>query len=213
MAAFPGPAPAGPGGWRSPRRPFPKHTPYAAAARRARAGPGVGLRRRDRVGGAGRYIRAFAGSHAHPGTAREAGAGLRGADRPPWTRFGRQMPEPRATALPSAPFSRLLGPGLWLPRWAEEVGARCWHISRTPDVVGTRSTQGQPGGTVTFESPKGRRASPWITCFLSSSIWRRTSHWQVVGSGIVEMQGKLQGFLGDDMELWAGACPLLGPHS
>lgn len=45
---------------------------------------------------------------------------------------GRRMPEPRAAALPSAPFSRLLGPGFWLPRWAEEVGARCWHISHDP---------------------------------------------------------------------------------
>lgn len=36
---------------------------------------------------------------------------------------------------------------------------------------------------------------------------------QVVGSALVEMQGELQGLFGDDMELWAGACPLLGSHS
>lgn len=60
--SLPWPSARRPGGWRSPRRPLPTHTPYAAAAKRARAGPGAGLRRRDRVGGAGRSIRALAGS-------------------------------------------------------------------------------------------------------------------------------------------------------
>ncbi|KAK2096894.1 hypothetical protein P7K49_025928 [Saguinus oedipus] len=60
--SLPGPSARRPGGWRSPRRPLPMHTPYAAAARRARAGPGAGLRRSDRVGGASRSIRALAGS-------------------------------------------------------------------------------------------------------------------------------------------------------
>lgn len=49
---------------------------------------------------------------------------------------GRQIPESRATALPSALFSRLLSPGIWLPRGrgggAEEVGSRCRHISHDP---------------------------------------------------------------------------------
>lgn len=35
------------------------------------------------------------------------------------------------------------------------------------------------------------------------------AHQQVVGSALVEMQG----VFGDEMELWAGACLLLGSHN
>lgn len=89
MAAFPGPAPAGPGGWRSPRPSLPTHTPHAAAA-----GSGAGLAQGWGTGGLvrglGQASVAFAGSSARrapaaalQGATPEASWGLLGADRPP----------------------------------------------------------------------------------------------------------------------------------
>lgn len=91
-----GPAPAGPGGRRSPRGPLPTHVPHSAGTGRAgRGGPGSGLgpraaRRRGRRRSVHpRLHRAHARqtpAAAFQGASREAGAGLWGADQLPEAR-------------------------------------------------------------------------------------------------------------------------------
>lgn len=119
-----GPAPAGPGGRRSPRGPLPTHVPHSAGTGRAgRGGPGSGLGPRDGVGGAGQFIRAFTGPTRarHPPPLSRGPLGRQERDCGALTNFQRhgarpKRPEPRAAVLPSALFFRLWGPGLQLLR-------------------------------------------------------------------------------------------------
>lgn len=174
MAAFPGPAPAGPGGWRSPRPSLPTHTPHAAAA-----GSGAGLARGwgtgGRVRGLGRASVAFAGSKARrtlaaalQGEAPEANWGLLGADRPPGT------PVPGVGNWNRGPLSYPALLSLGSQAWTWQPRGRGSWGTLLADVPGPLVWWGQAasagphllGGMVTFERRWGRWTWAWAICFL-----------------------------------------------
>lgn len=172
MAAFPGPAPMGPEGWRSPRLPLPTHTPDAAAARRARARPGSGLGRPGRVGGAG----PASGAARRPLLSKEARArGCWALTNLQGTRHWKL--EPRGTALPSALFSMLSRALSFGCRGAEEVGARCWQMCGDSGVVGPG-----PSGMVTFERHWADGPGPRPSASSSGSVQKGSpaSRWWVL---------------------------------